>query len=91
MDAVTDKITISVVYAQPYEQRVIFATVAAGTTVCEAIKRTHIERFFVDETLVDMTIAIFGKTVKNPAEEEVYEGCRIELCGALIKQGMKHK
>ena len=80
----TDKIKIEVAYARPDLQKILSTSVPVGTSVYDAARVSGIDKIFpeIDFTSIDM--GIFGKVVKDPKNQEIREGERIELYRPLI-------
>ena len=79
-----DSIKIEVAYALPDKQKILRLSVPQGSTVYEGAKRSGIDQFFpsIDFDTADM--GIFGKAVKNPKQELLREGDRIEIYRPLL-------
>jgi len=79
-----DSIKIEVAYALPDKQKILRLSVPQGSTVYEGAKRSGMDQFFpgIDFDTADM--GIFGKAVKNPKEELLREGDRIEIYRPLL-------
>lgn len=79
-----NKIRIEVAYALPDKQKILRLDVPQGSTVFDGAKRSGIDQFFpgIDFDTADM--GIFGKAIKNPKEEILREGDRIEIYRPLL-------
>ena len=55
-----------------------------GCTVRDAVRRSNINVFFPDVDLETVKVGIFGKSVRNPEEQILKEGERVELYRELI-------
>ena len=80
----TEKIKIEVAYARPDLQKILAISVPIGTSVYEAARVSGIDKVFpeIDFSTIDM--GIFGKVVKDPKNQAIREGERIELYRPLI-------
>ena len=83
-ESMVDSIKIEVAYALPDKQKILRLSVPQGSTVYEGAKRSGIDQFFpsIDFDTADM--GIFGKAVKNPKQELLREGDRIEIYRPLL-------
>lgn len=70
---------IEVVFALPDKLYHYKLTVAKGTTMTEAVKKSKLLTECSNLSLQDMPMGIFGKKVSRPAEYIVEEGDRVEL------------
>ncbi len=75
---------IEVAYATPEKQKIIALTVSAGTTLREAVERSHIADEFPDLDIGQAPLGIFGKKVAKPDEVAVQEGQRVEIYRPLL-------
>jgi putative ubiquitin-RnfH superfamily antitoxin RatB of RatAB toxin-antitoxin module len=83
---------VEVVYAEPRRQVVLECTVAAGTTVREAIVLSGMLTHFPEIDLQSVRLGIYGRTVKPGAR--VGEGDRVEIYRPLIadpKEARRHR
>ena len=79
-----DMIDVEVAFALPDEQKIIALKVPQGTTVYEAAVMSGIVDYFEGLELAGTPMGIFGKAVKNPQEEEMTRGQRVEIYRPLI-------
>lgn len=77
-----EELHIEVAYALPDQQVVIALTVAAGTSVREAIKRSGILARFPDIDLEKNKIGIFGKLAKE--DTVLHDQDRLEIYRPLL-------
>lgn len=83
--ASTAEIRIEVVFAAPQRQRVIALTVAAGTTLYEAVLRAGIAAEFPGEIDPEQTpMGIFGQLERAPKLRQLQDGDRIEIYRPLV-------
>lgn len=75
---------IEVACATPRKQRIMALTVAAGTTLREAVERSHIAEEFPEVDVSNAPLGIFGKKVARPEQTAVEEGQRIEVYRPLL-------
>ncbi|TGG92051.1 RnfH family protein [Natronospirillum operosum] len=75
---------IEVACATPEKQRIIALTVAAGTTLREAVARSHIGEEFPELDVANAPLGIFGRKVPQPEQTPVEEGQRIEIYRPLL-------
>lgn len=75
---------IEVAYATPEKQKIIALTVTEGTTLREAVERSHIADEFPGLDVTKAPLGIFGKKVTKPDETPVKEGERVEVYRPLI-------
>lgn len=80
----TDKISIEVAYATPAKQKIIAFDVPLGTTVFQAANESGIVNEFPEIQLEDAKMGLFGKAVRNPKEEVLREGDRVEIYRPLL-------
>ncbi len=78
------KISIELAFALPDEQVIIPLRVVAGTTLYEAACQSDICTKFGQINLDQSPMGIFGIAVKNPKEQVVKAGDRIEIYRQLI-------
>ena len=79
-----DMIDVEVAFALPDEQKIIALKVPQGTTVYEAAVMSGIVDYFEGLELDGTPMGIFGKAVRNPQEEEMTRGQRVEIYRPLI-------
>lgn len=75
---------IEVAYATPEKQKIIAMTVTEGTTLRQAVERSHIADEFPGLDVTTAPLGIFGKKVTKPEETPVKEGERVEIYRPLI-------
>lgn len=80
----TDLIKVEVAYATPQLQKIVTVNVPIGTSIYDAAFDSGIHKFFPEINFETVDMGIFGKGVKNPKEQEVREGERIELYRPLL-------
>lgn len=80
----TEKIKIEVAYARPDLQKILSISVPVGTSVFEAARVSGIDKTFPEIDFATIDMGIFGKVVKDPKNQEIREGERIELYRPLI-------
>lgn len=71
-------------YALPEKQKIVALEIEEGCTVRDAVRRSNINVFFPDVDLETVKVGIFGKSVRNPEEQVLKEGERVELYRELI-------
>lgn len=79
-----DMIQVEVAYAKPEKQLILALEVEQGTTVFEAAERSGIVREFPEIDLEESKMGIFGKAVRNPKEDVLRAGDRVEIYRPLI-------
>ncbi len=75
---------IEVACATPRKQRIIALTVSEGTTLREAVERSHIAEEFPEIEVGHAPLGIFGKKVAKPEQTAVADGQRIEVYRPLL-------
>lgn len=80
----TEKIKIEVAYARPDLQKILAISVPVGTSVYDAARVSGIDKIFPEIDFATIDMGIFGKVVKDPKNQEIREGERIELYRPLI-------
>lgn len=80
----TEKITIEVAYATPAKQKIIAFDVPVGTTVYQAAEESGIVNDFPEINLAESKMGLFGKAVRNPQEEVLRAGDRVEIYRPLL-------
>ena len=75
---------VEVAYALPEKQKIVALEVEEGCTVRDAVRRSNINVFFPDVDLETVKVGIFGKSVRNPEEQVLKEGERVELYRELL-------
>lgn len=75
-------LNVEVVYALPERQVCLALTVAAGTTVHEALLQSGIARCFPELDLAGSPVGIFGKRVAR--DTLLKDGDRIEIYRPLV-------
>jgi len=75
---------IEVAYALPEKQKIVSLEVEEDCTVRDAVRRSNINIFFPDVDLETVKVGIFGKSVRNPEEQVLKEGERVELYRELL-------
>lgn len=74
-----DKIRIEVAYALPEKQKIVALDVEPGTVVRDAVRQSNITLYFPDLDIEAAKLGVFGKAVRNPDEQVVQAGDRIEI------------
>lgn len=77
-------IDVEVAYALPYKQKIVSVTVDEGASLLDAVKQSGIQTEFPELNLEDAKYGIFGKAVRNPEQEIVKDGIRIEIYRPLL-------
>ncbi|MEH6625656.1 MAG: RnfH family protein [Motiliproteus sp.] len=77
-------INVEVAYALPDEQKIIALKVEQGCTVYEAVIRSKIVEMFPQIDADNDPMGVFGKSIRNPKEELLREGQRVEVYRPLI-------
>jgi putative ubiquitin-RnfH superfamily antitoxin RatB of RatAB toxin-antitoxin module len=75
---------VEVAYAEPEKQKIIALEVEEGCSVRDAVRRSNITTFFPNVDVETVKVGIFGKAVRNPDDQELKEGERVELYRELI-------
>ncbi|MCV2403661.1 RnfH family protein [Marinomonas sp. C2222] len=70
---------VEVAYAEPEKQKILAFEVEEGCTVRDAVRRSNITTFFPHIDVENIKVGIFGKAVRNPEEQILKEGERVEL------------
>jgi putative ubiquitin-RnfH superfamily antitoxin RatB of RatAB toxin-antitoxin module len=78
------KIKIEVAYALPDRQKILQIEVFPDTTMHDAVLQSGIREIFPSIDPDSDPMGIFGKLVKNPAQQMLREGDRIEIYRPLI-------
>lgn len=77
-----DQIAVEVVYALPQKQKLLSLTVAAGTTVVEAINQSGIMDHFEGLVIEPDGVGIFSRKVS--LDHQLKAGDRVEIYRPLI-------
>lgn len=72
-------IRVEVAYATPGRQEILSLEVAQGATLLQAAQASGIHERFPEIDLRSNAMGIFGRVVKNPGEQVVQDGQRIEI------------
>jgi putative ubiquitin-RnfH superfamily antitoxin RatB of RatAB toxin-antitoxin module len=75
---------VEVAYAEPEKQKIIALEVEEGCSVRDAVRRSNITTFFPNVDVETVKVGVFGKAVRNPDDQELKEGERVELYRELI-------
>ena len=75
----TETMTVEVAYALPERQELIRIEVVPGTTLYEAACQSGIDRLFPGLDLTSADMGVFGKAVRNPREQVLRPGDRVEI------------
>lgn len=75
-------ITVEVAYAKPNEQCILKVTLAAGSTIAQAIEQSGINKKFPEIDLKKQKIGIFSKL--KQLSDLIKEGDRIEIYRPLL-------
>lgn len=76
--------TVEVAFALPDKQKIIAVQVEDDCTVLDAVKASGITREFPQINPESDPMGIFGKHVRNAAEETLHPGDRVEIYRPLI-------
>jgi len=79
-----DMIQVEVAYAKPEKQLILALEVEQGTTVFQAAEKSGILQEFPEIDLENAKMGIFGKAVRNPKEDVLRAGDRVEIYRPLI-------
>jgi putative ubiquitin-RnfH superfamily antitoxin RatB of RatAB toxin-antitoxin module len=80
----SDKIQIEVAYAAPDKQKILVVDVDAGTSVFEGARNSGIDKVFPEIDFDNVDMGIFGKVVRQPSEQILKAGDRIEIYRPLL-------
>lgn len=78
----TETLMIEVAFALPHKQRVVAAEVPQGTTARQAVALVDMARLFPEvpsTTFEQAPLGIFGKVLRQPDQETLREGDRVEI------------
>ena len=75
---------VEVAYAEPLKQKIIALEMEEGCSVRDPVRRSNITTFFPNVDVETVKVGIFGKAVRNPDDQELKEGERVELYRELI-------
>lgn len=75
----SERIWVEVAYALPERQSLIRLEVAPGTTLYQAVLQSGILEQFPQIDPERDAMGIFGRIVKNPKEQVLEEGDRVEI------------
>lgn len=78
------RITVEVAYALAHKQKIVELDVEAGCTVRQAAMQSRLDEEFPDVNLAEDKLGIFGKTVRNPDQEALRDGDRVEIYRPLL-------
>jgi uncharacterized protein len=78
------KIQVEVAYARPDLQKIVQLEVDEGTSVYEAATKSGLEQYFEELDYETVDMGVFGKVVKQPKQEVLRAGDRIELYRPLL-------
>ncbi|MBK1873889.1 MULTISPECIES: RnfH family protein [Marinobacter] len=70
---------VEVAYARPDKQEIISVQVPDGATAVDAARLSGIATIFPEIDVDSISMGIFGKVIKKPADHELREGDRVEL------------
>lgn len=79
-----DTIAVEVACATPEKQRIVTVQVASGSSLRDAVERSHIAEEFPEIDVMSAPLGIFGKKVPKPEQTEVKAGERVEIYRPLI-------
>lgn len=79
-----EMIQVEVAYAKPEKQLILALEVEQGTTVFQAAEKSGIVQEFPEIDLENAKMGIFGKAVRNPKEDVLRAGDRVEIYRPLI-------
>ena len=77
-------INVEVAYALPDEQKIVSLRVEEGCSAYEAVIRSKIAEYFPEIDPDTMPMGIFGKAIRDPHNEVLKEGQRVEIYRPLI-------
>ena len=77
-------INVEVAYALPDEQKIVALKVEEGCTAYDAVIRSKIVETFPEIDPDSIPMGIFGKSIRNPKEEVLKEGQRVEIYRPLL-------
>tara|TARA_R110002167_G_C12701124_1_gene653522 strand:- start:4321 stop:4620 length:300 start_codon:yes stop_codon:yes gene_type:complete len=77
-------INVEVAYALPDEQKIFKVKVELGCTVYEAVIRSKIVEYFPQIDPDNDPMGVFGKAVRDPRQEVLKAGQRVEIYRPLI-------
>jgi len=80
----SSRITVEVAYALPGQQEILSVRVPVGTSVFDAVPLSGLLEIFPEIDLDSADMGVFGKVVRQPKEQMVAEGDRIEIYRPLI-------
>lgn len=75
---------VEVAYAEPEKQKIVALEVEEGCSVRDAVRRSNITTFFPNVDVETVKVGIFGKAVRNPDDQALKEGERVELYRELL-------
>jgi putative ubiquitin-RnfH superfamily antitoxin RatB of RatAB toxin-antitoxin module len=78
------KIQVEVAYARPDLQKIVQLEVDEGTSIYDAATKSGLELLFEELDYETVHMGIFGKVVKQPKQEVLRSGDRIELYRPLL-------
>jgi len=77
-------IQVEVAYALPHDQKIVKLKVEQGCTVYEAVVRSKLVDHFPEIDPDTAAMGIFGKAVRDPKQEVLREGQRVEVYRPLL-------
>lgn len=77
-------INLEVAYALPQKQKIVSVSVDEGSSLLDAVMQSGIDKEFPELNFAAAKYGIFGKAVRNPEQEIVREGIRIEIYRPLL-------
>ncbi len=79
-----ETITVEVACATPEKQRIVTVQVVEGSSLRDAVARSHIADEFPDIDVMSAPLGVFGKKAPKPEETAVKAGERVEIYRPLI-------
>lgn len=79
-----ETITVEVACATPEKQRIIAVRVVAGSSLREAVERSHVADEFPELNVMSAPLGVFGRKVAKPESTPVQHGERVEIYRPLI-------
>ncbi|MDQ7729213.1 RnfH family protein [Halomonas sp. SpR8] len=77
-----ETLTIEVVFALPFKQRIVALKVPEGTTARQAVALADLPTLFPDvpgDTFAEAPLGIFGKALRDPDTQPLRDGDRVEV------------
>ncbi|MFB9886529.1 RnfH family protein [Balneatrix alpica] len=84
MDKPAKLISVEVAYALPHDQMIIPLQVEEGCTLYQAVQQSGITDYYPEIDPDNAPMGIFGKAVRNPKQQALREGERVEIYRPLL-------